>query len=207
MAAAAAADLAACREQLRHGSRTFLAASLLFSARKYHDETGPIACDVEAEVGRNAADAIDSFTRDLVGFHKADAAHYNALLHGCIEAAETLDAAIVPLLDRKMAEISPIERSVMWIGAYEMSHCLDVPWRVVLNDEKVIAITNTLRDAKRIANENARTALLFGARPVEIKFPNAPSYPDECAAGQNLGLRGPVRPVVAVSHPASNQTR
>jgi uncharacterized OsmC-like protein len=31
-----------------------LAASLLFSARKYHDETGPIACDVEAEVGRNA---------------------------------------------------------------------------------------------------------------------------------------------------------
>ena len=33
-----------------------------------------------------------------------------------------------------MAEISPIEHAVMWIGAYEFQHCLDVPWRVVLNE-------------------------------------------------------------------------
>ena len=45
-----------------------------------------------------------------------------------------LDALIVPLLDRKLAEISPIEHGVMWIGAYEFQHCLDVPWRVVLNE-------------------------------------------------------------------------
>ena len=65
---------------------------------------------------------------------RSDTAHFDALLHGCIEQAEALDALILPLMDRKMAEISPIERSVMWIGAYEMSHCLDVPWRVVLNE-------------------------------------------------------------------------
>ncbi|MBH1978573.1 MAG: transcription antitermination factor NusB [Comamonadaceae bacterium] len=85
-------------------------------------------------VGRNEAAAIDSFTRDLAGFHKADAAHYNALLHGCINAADELDALITPLLDRKMAEISPIEHATMWIGVYEFLHCLDVPWRVVLNE-------------------------------------------------------------------------
>ena len=33
-----------------------------------------------------------------------------------------------------MAEISPIEHAVMWIGVYEFQHCLDVPWRVVLNE-------------------------------------------------------------------------
>jgi transcription antitermination protein NusB len=85
-------------------------------------------------VGRNEAEAIDAFTRDLAGFHKADSAHYDALLHGCIEQATALDALILPLLDRKMEEISPIEHGVMWIGAYEMQHCLDVPWRVVLNE-------------------------------------------------------------------------
>ena len=85
-------------------------------------------------VGRNEASAIDSFTRDLAGFHKADAAHYNAVLHGCIETAAALDALILPLLDRKMEEISPIERSVMWIGVYEFKHCMDVPWRVVINE-------------------------------------------------------------------------
>jgi N utilization substance protein B len=85
-------------------------------------------------VGRNDAASIDVFTRDLVGFHKADSAHYDALLHGCIEQAQALDDVILPMLDRPMAEISPIEHSVLWIGAYEFKHCLDVPWRVVINE-------------------------------------------------------------------------
>ncbi|WP_313299822.1 transcription antitermination factor NusB [Diaphorobacter sp.] len=83
--------------------------------------------------GNDATD-IDLFTRDLSGFHKADAAHYDALLHGCIEHAAALDALIEPKLDRKLAEISPIEHAVMWIGTYEFQHCIDVPWRVVLNE-------------------------------------------------------------------------
>jgi transcription antitermination protein NusB len=85
-------------------------------------------------VGRNDAASIDAFTRDLSGFHKADAAHYDALLHGAIANAGELDALIVPLLDRKLEEISPIEHAVMWIGVYEFQNCLDVPWRVVLNE-------------------------------------------------------------------------
>jgi transcription antitermination protein NusB len=85
-------------------------------------------------VGRNDAASIDAFTRDLAGFHKADSVHYDALLHGCIREADALDALILPLLDRKMAEISPIEHAVMWIGAYEFQHAVDVPWRVVLNE-------------------------------------------------------------------------
>jgi N utilization substance protein B len=85
-------------------------------------------------VGRNAPEAIDAFTRDLSGFHKADAMHYEALLFGCVRESEALDALIVPLLDRKLAEISPIERAIMWIGVYEFRHCLDVPWRVTLNE-------------------------------------------------------------------------
>ena len=85
-------------------------------------------------VGRNEAGAIDAFTRDLSGFNKADAAHFDALLHGCVELSAELDALILPLLDRPMAEISPIEHAAMWIGAYEFKHCLDVPWRVVLNE-------------------------------------------------------------------------
>ncbi|WP_343592917.1 transcription antitermination factor NusB [Paracidovorax wautersii] len=85
-------------------------------------------------VGRNDATAIDHFTRDLAGFHKADSAHYDALLHGCIRTADDLDALIAPKLDRKMAEISPIEHAAMWIGVFEFQNCMDVPWRVVINE-------------------------------------------------------------------------
>ena len=85
-------------------------------------------------VGRQDAESIDQFTRGLSGFHKADSVHYDALLHGCIKDGAELDALIVPLLDRKIEEISPIEHAVMWIGAYEFQHAADVPWRVVLNE-------------------------------------------------------------------------
>jgi len=85
-------------------------------------------------VVRNEADSIDAFTRDLVGFHKADSAHFDALLHGCIRDAQALDAAIIPLLDRKMTEISPVEHAVLWIGVYEFSNCPDIPYRVVINE-------------------------------------------------------------------------
>ena len=85
-------------------------------------------------VGRNEADSIDAFTRDLVGFHKADSAHYDALLRGCIDDESALDASIIPLLDRPMNEISPVEHAVLWIGVYEFKNCLDVPYRVVINE-------------------------------------------------------------------------
>ncbi|MFZ4479298.1 MAG: transcription antitermination factor NusB [Rhodoferax sp.] len=85
-------------------------------------------------VGQNAIAEIDVFTRELSGFSKADALHFSTLLHGCAGAMSELDALIVPLLDRKIGEISPIEHGVLWIGAYELKHCPDVPWRVVLNE-------------------------------------------------------------------------
>jgi N utilization substance protein B len=85
-------------------------------------------------VGKNELSEIDAFTRDLAGFSKADIVHFERLLHGCAQHSAELDALIVPLLDRKLAEISPIEHAVMWIGAYEFKHCLEVPWRVVLNE-------------------------------------------------------------------------
>ena len=90
-------------------------------------------------ISGNSPSDIDVFTRDLTGFHKADAAHYDALLYGCVANASTLNALITPHLDRTMAEISPIEHACMWIGVYEFQHCLDVPWRVVINESIELA--------------------------------------------------------------------
>ncbi len=88
----------------------------------------------QALVGKNTPADIDIFTRDLAGFSKCDAVHFDALLHGCTASKGEFDALITPLLDRKLEEISPIEHAIMWIGVFEFKHCLDVPWRVVLNE-------------------------------------------------------------------------
>ena len=37
-------------------------------------------------------------------------------------------------MDRRFVEISPVEHSILWIGTFEFKHCLDIPWRVVINE-------------------------------------------------------------------------
>jgi transcription antitermination protein NusB len=123
-------------------------------------------------VGRNDADAVDAFTRGLAGFHKADSVHFDALLHGCIEQSAQLDELIVPLLDRKLEEISPIEHAVMWIGAYEFQQCPDVPWRVVLNECIELAKEFGGTDGHKYVNA-VLNGLAPRLRPLEVEADKA----------------------------------
>jgi transcription antitermination protein NusB len=68
------------------------------------------------------------------GFEKADADHFAALLYGAIKDSVALREAFAPLIDRGVAELSPIEHAVLLIGAYELKNSLDVPYRVVINE-------------------------------------------------------------------------
>lgn len=133
-------------------------------------------------VGRNPAAEIDAFTRDLSGFHKADAAHFDALLHGCIEEAVALDAQIEPVLDRKLSELSPIERAVMWIGVWELLHAPDVPWRVVINECVELAKSFGGTDGHKYVN-----AVLNGLAP-RLR---APEVEADRSAGRARGVRKP----------------
>lgn len=123
-------------------------------------------------VGRNEAEDVDAFTRELSGFNKADTVHFDALLYGCAAQAAELDALILPLLDRKMTEISPIEHAVLWIGCYEMKHCLDIPWRVVINECIELAKEFGGTDGHKYVN-----AVLNGVAPqlraLEVQADNA----------------------------------
>lgn len=90
-------------------------------------------------VGRNDLASVDEFTRNLVGFNKCDQAFFGQLLSGCIENQSQLLTLITPALDRKLNEVSPIELSVLLIGAYEFSHLPEIPWKVVINEEVELA--------------------------------------------------------------------
>jgi N utilization substance protein B len=85
-------------------------------------------------VGKNDVAEVDPFTRELAGFSKAEPNHFQALLHGCAQAAPELDELIQPLLDRSLELLSPIEHAILWMGAYELQQCPEVPWRVVLDE-------------------------------------------------------------------------
>ena len=60
--------------------------------------------------------------------------HFDALLHGCIREAAELDALLARHVDRKTSLLSPVEHAVLMIGVYELKHCLDIPYRVAINE-------------------------------------------------------------------------
>jgi N utilization substance protein B len=123
-------------------------------------------------VGGQDPASIDEFTRGLSGFHKADSVHYDALLHGCIKESVELDALIVPLLDRKIEEISPIEHAIMWIGAYEFLHVPEVPWRVALNECIELAKEFGGTDGHKYVN-GVLNGLAPRLRPLEVEADRA----------------------------------
>jgi N utilization substance protein B len=82
---------------------------------------------------------IEAHMREQEDFGKCDSAHFDALLHGCIAEAADLDAVLSRHVDRKTTELSPIEHGVLMIGAYELKHCIDVPYKVAINEAVELA--------------------------------------------------------------------
>ena len=85
-------------------------------------------------LNREDPGVVDAHVRELADFAKCDRTHYDTLLHGCVAEAAVLDAAIGQHVDRKLSELSPVEHAALYIGAYELSHCLDIPYKVVINE-------------------------------------------------------------------------
>ena len=82
---------------------------------------------------------IEAHMREQDGFDKCDKAHFDMLLHGCIREATELDAVLVRHVDRKTSHLSPIEHGVLMIGVYELKHCIDIPYRVAINEAVELA--------------------------------------------------------------------
>jgi N utilization substance protein B len=80
------------------------------------------------------AGAIDAHIRQAHGFDKADAEHFDALLHGTIGQAAALRAGLAPLIDRPLNQLSPVEHAALLIGAFELNNHLEIPYKVVINE-------------------------------------------------------------------------
>jgi len=82
---------------------------------------------------------IEAHLAEHDGFDKFDRLHFDALLHGSIAEAATLDEALTRHVDRRTKDLSPVEHAVLMIGVYELTHCIDIPYRVVINEAVELA--------------------------------------------------------------------
>ena len=75
------------------------------------------------------------------GFAEADEKHFRALLHGVIDDAGDLRTQLGTCIDRPMKELSPVEHAILLLGAFELKHHLEIPYRVVINEAVELAKT------------------------------------------------------------------
>ncbi|MDI3295998.1 transcription antitermination factor NusB [Janthinobacterium tructae] len=73
------------------------------------------------------------------GFDKADGDHFTVLLYGAIKDSLALRDSMAPLIDRNIAELSPIEHGILLIGAFELKNNMEIPYRVVINEAVELA--------------------------------------------------------------------
>jgi transcription antitermination protein NusB len=95
---------------------------------------------------------IEVHISEMDGFGKCDRAHFDALLHTGIEQAAALDSVLARHVDRKTTQLSPVEHAVLMVGVFELMNCVEVPYRVVINEAVELAKTFGGTDGHRYVN-------------------------------------------------------
>jgi N utilization substance protein B len=84
--------------------------------------------------GGEAGQALEQ-AKSLDGWERCDAALAEALIRGVLDRSQALEALIAPCLDtRRFSELSPVERGILYIGAFELSTHPETPFKVVINE-------------------------------------------------------------------------
>ena len=93
----------------------------------------------EWQISKADVAIVDAHMREHDGFARCDVEHFDALLHGCVAQIDALDAVITRHIDRKITLLSPVEHGVLLIGVYELTHCVNIPYRVAINEAVELA--------------------------------------------------------------------
>jgi len=103
-------------------------------------------------VGRNRAEDIARQTAEAEGFAKADREYFARLFNGTVAEAAALEADLAPHLDRRPQDLAPVEYVILLLGAFELRHAPEVPYRVVINEAVELAKTYGGTDGYKYVN-------------------------------------------------------
>ena len=83
--------------------------------------------------GTDADDVVEQL-RSFDEFTRSEAEFAEALVRGVIGRSAELQALIAPCLDRSFASVSPVERAIVYIGAFELLAQPETPFKVIINE-------------------------------------------------------------------------
>jgi N utilization substance protein B len=96
-----------------------------------------------------------------------DAEFFATLLQGAVREAPKARTIIEPLLTRTIAELSPVEHAILLLSAFELSHDIETPYRVVINEAIELAKKYGGADGHKFIN-GVLDRLAVKLRPEEV---------------------------------------
>ena len=112
---------------------------------------------------------LESETENL---DKIDRELFVSLLRGATGTADELRDCFTPLLSRPVVELSPIEHAILLLGAHELRHNLETPYRVVINEAIELAKGYGGTDGHKFVN-GVLDKLAARLRPEEVEAARA----------------------------------
>jgi N utilization substance protein B len=119
----------------RHGARRLLVQAL------YQWQIG----------GHDTADLVAQF-KEAREFASVDTEFFLEMLEKIIAGKESLDEKLGELADRPVSQLDPIERSILWIGIFELTDQSATPVKVIINEGVVLAKEFGSQDSFRYVN-------------------------------------------------------
>ncbi len=83
--------------------------------------------------GQDIADILAQFCEERAP-DETQREYFTELLRGVATHLDELDDLLTPLLKRPLDQVDPVERAILRVGAFELAHRPEVPYRVVINE-------------------------------------------------------------------------
>ncbi len=99
---------------------------------------------------------------------RADKAFFSSTLSSILGDTGHLDAMLAPFLDRVPEALSPVERSILWLAAFELRHHPETPFRVIINEAVELAKRFGGTDGHKYVN-GVLDRLAVQERPLELR--------------------------------------
>ena len=99
---------------------------------------------------------------------RADIAFFHDALAAIDHTHQTLVDSLKPYLSRELSELTPIERNILLLGAYELSARIDIPFKVVISEAVALSKKFGATDGHKFVN-GVLDQLAASARAIEVQ--------------------------------------
>ena len=104
------------------------------------------------QVSQNPVDEVEvNFIVDN-SKRRFDIEYFQLLLRGVTTSINDIDDTISPHVDRPLDDIDQVEKAILRVAIFELKDCIEVPYRVVINEAIELAKAFAADDSHKFIN-------------------------------------------------------